>query len=142
VAGVSVHECGILLLIVEVAGRSTVAGDVGSKRALYEFVGVAEYIVFDAAGGVLSPPLRAWRAVDGRYVPWLAEPDGWWHSRALDITLRPTQPFMTIRDRDGREISTSRRALEREERLEQELAEARRRIASLEADRDRRTPDA
>ena len=70
------------------------------------------------------------------YVPWGAAEDGWWHSRALDVAFQPAQPFLAVRDRDGRQLSPPRRAFEREHRVEQlerELAEARRRIADLEA---------
>ena len=76
------------------------------------------------------------RLEKGAYVPWVADDDGWWRSRSLGISFQPTQPFMTIRDREGRQLSLPHQAFEREytrEHVEHELAEAQRRIAEMEA---------
>ena len=49
-------------LIVEIASESTVARDVGDKRALYEArLGIREYVVFDPEGEWLDPRLRIFR---------------------------------------------------------------------------------
>ena len=56
--------------------------------------------------------------------------------RAIFESFQPTQPFMTIRDREGRQLSLPHQAFDREytrERGEHELAEAQRRIAEMEA---------
>ena len=56
--------------------------------------------------------------------------------RAIFESFQPTQPFMTIRDREGRQLSLPHQAFEREytlECVEHELAEAQRRIAQMEA---------
>jgi hypothetical protein len=53
--------------------------------------------------------------------------------RAIFESFQPTQPFMTIRDREGRQLSLPHQAFERESTLEHELAEAQRRIAEMEA---------
>lgn len=84
---------------------------------------------------MIAPPLHVWRLEAGVFHPRIAEDDGWWHSRALEVTLRPTQPFLTIRDRDARQLGLPRRAFEREQRVEQlelELSEAQRRLAEME----------
>ena len=56
--------------------------------------------------------------------------------RAIFERFQPTQPFLTIHDREGRQLSLPHQAFEREytlERVEHELAEAQRRIAEMEA---------
>ncbi|HKC75048.1 MAG TPA: hypothetical protein VKF37_12735 [Chloroflexota bacterium] len=56
--------------------------------------------------------------------------------RAIFESFQPTQPFMTIRNRAGRQLSLPHQALEREytlERVEHQLAEVQRRIAQMEA---------
>ena len=53
--------------------------------------------------------------------------------RAIFERFQPTQPFLTIRDREGRQLSLPHQAFEREYTLEHELAEAQRRIAEMEA---------
>jgi Uma2 family endonuclease len=136
IAGVSLADVGIPLFIGEVASKSTLGNDMGFKKDVYEFVGVPEYIVFDATGSLIAPALHAWRLEKGAYVPWVADDDGWWRSCSLGIGFQPTQPFLTIRDREGRQLSLPHQAFEREytlERVEHELAEAQRPIAEMGA---------
>lgn len=137
VSGVSIAELGVPLFIAEIVSKSTAGNDLGFKKEVYEFARVPEYITFDAAGHLIAPALHAWRLEEEAYVPWVAGADGWWQSRALGITFQPTQPFLTIHDRDGRQISIPRQALQREYQVEQltrELAEAQQRIAEMETE--------
>ena len=56
--------------------------------------------------------------------------------RAIFESFQPTQPFLTIRDREGRQLSLPHQAFEHAytlERVEHELTEAQRRIAEMEA---------
>ena len=56
--------------------------------------------------------------------------------RAIFESFQPTQPFLAIRDREGRQLSLPHQAFEREytlDRVEHELTEAQRRIAEMEA---------
>ena len=56
--------------------------------------------------------------------------------RAIFESFQPTQPFLTIRDREGRQLSLPHQAFEREytlEHVEHELAEVQRRIPEIEA---------
>jgi len=53
--------------------------------------------------------------------------------RAIFESFQPTQPFLTIRDREGRQLSLPHQAFEREYTLEHHLAEAQRRIAEMDA---------
>ena len=136
IAGISLADAGAPLLVAEVASKSTSGNDLGFKKEVYELAGAQEYITFDPTGRLIAPALHAWRLEAGTFVPWVACDDGWWHSHALGITLRPTQPFLTIRDRDQNQLSLPRRAFERErqvEQFEQQVADLQRRIADIEA---------
>lgn len=126
VSSIGLAEAGVPLFIAEVASRSTVGDDVSDKREAYEAIGVPEYIVFDPDGALLSTPLLAWRLEDDVYVPWRPAEDGCWHSMALDIAIGATQPLLSVRDRDGREIDPPRRVRAR-------LRDAEERINELEA---------
>ncbi len=55
----------------EVASKSTAANDLGSKRWLYERLGITEYWRLDPSpgAGLYGQPLAGDRLVDGRYVP-------------------------------------------------------------------------
>jgi len=124
IASISVVDASAPLFVMEVASKSTGRNDTGDKRRAYEAIGVPEYIVFDPDGGVLRTPLRAWRLHSGVYAPWAPDPDGWWHSASLAISFQATQPFMTVRDRNGQLIGLSSQVRQHAERLEQRLSEA------------------
>ena len=134
VSSIARTAAGAPLLIIEVASRSTVSADVGEKRNAYEAIGVVEYLVFDPHGTLLATPLSAWRLEGDAYVPWLPAEDGWWYSTALGVSLQPVRHFLSMRDRDGREIPATRTVhilVEEKERLlvakERLLVEERRR---------------
>jgi len=127
------------LFIAEIASDSTKGNDQGDKRAAYAAIGVPEYIVFDPDGDLFVAPLLAWRLDGASYAPWRPDDDGWWHSRALDVSFQPGHPYVRVRDRDGVELEPSgvvRRHMREEARaralLEQQLAEATRERAALE----------
>ena len=56
--------------VLEVTSRSTRRNDQVTKRALYEWMGVSEYVLYDPLGEYLDPPLQGYRLVGGRYVEW------------------------------------------------------------------------
>lgn len=56
-------------LIVEVTSDSSRNEDVFEKKALYERLGVEEYILFDPLQDYLRPALQGFRLVNGRYQP-------------------------------------------------------------------------
>jgi Uma2 family endonuclease len=121
-SSMSLSEAGVPLFIAEIASDSTVGNDVGDKRLAYAAIGVPEYIVFDPDGDLFSPPLLGWRLQAGVYVPWKPEADGMWHSASLAVAFQPMQPFLGVRDRDGRQIELPRAVRERAEYLEQQLS--------------------
>jgi hypothetical protein len=131
-SSISLDEAGVPLFIAEIASNSTVGNDVGDKRLAYAAIGVPEYVVFDPDGDLFSPPLLAWRLRAGVYVPWEPEADGAWHSASLAVAFQPTQPYLGVRDRDGRQIELPRAVRERAEHLEQQLSAVEQRRAELE----------
>ena len=56
--------------VLEVTSKSTRRNDQVTKRALYEWMGVSEYVLYDPLGEYLNPPLRGFRLVGGEYVEW------------------------------------------------------------------------
>jgi len=131
-SSISLGEAGVPLFIAEIASDSTVGNDVGEKRLAYAAIGVPEYIVFDPDGDLFSPPLLGWRLQAGVYVPWKPEADGLRHSASLAVAFQPIQPFLGVRDRDGRQIELPRAVRERAEYLEQQLSAVEQRRAELD----------
>lgn len=123
ISSVHLHDAGVPPFIAEVASDSTMGNDVGEKRHAYAAIGVPEYLVFDPNGAVMSTPLLAWRLQSGGYVPWKPDAGGWWQSISLGVTFQATQPILSLRDRDGRQIEVARHVRQRAERLEQRVAD-------------------
>jgi len=139
---------GAPLFIAEVVSQSTRANDLGDKRQAYAAIGAREYLIFDPSGHLPATPVQAWRLdpEGGPYIPWTPDRQGWWHSAALQVALRPTPPLLSVRDRDGTPVEPSlesrrlRRAAERardEEALRrrdaEQAQEARRRVEAERA---------
>ena len=104
ISTVALADAGVPLFVIEVASRSTLGDDIGDKRQAYEAIGVPEYLVFDPDGALLEPPILAWRLEDDHFVPWRSDEQGVWHSVALGLGLRATQPLLTVYDHAGSEI--------------------------------------
>lgn len=75
-------------LIVEVTSDSTRNEDILRKKALYEQLGVEEYVLYDPLQDYLSPPLQGFRLADGRYQSILTGADGAVLSQTTGVTLR------------------------------------------------------
>jgi Uma2 family endonuclease len=56
-------------VVIELTSASTRWEDLGSKKGLYEALGVQEYFLFDPFGEYLSPPLRGFRLSAEGYRP-------------------------------------------------------------------------
>ena len=54
--------------VLEVTSKSTRRNDQMTKRALYEWMGVSEYVLYDPRGEYLDPPLQGFALAGGRYV--------------------------------------------------------------------------
>jgi Uma2 family endonuclease len=130
-------------LVIEVSSESTQDKDFGSKKALYESLGIEEYFLYDPLAERI-PQIQAFRlADDGRYWPVASEPDGSIASQTTGVTLfmegdrirmietATGRPFLQIAEMDA-ELEAFRRvaAQEREARrsLEDEVARLRREL--------------
>ena len=119
--------------VLEVTSRSTRRNDQVTKRALYEWMGVSEYVLYDPLGEYLDPPLQGYRLVGGRYVGWEGTrvPGGAraLHSEVLGLLLHVRARDRALRLRDpvsGEDLLTPVEAAaareEAEARAEREAA--------------------
>lgn len=82
--------------IFEITSRSTRLEDLGTKRALYEMLGVQEYFLFDPLDEYLSPRLQGFALVDGYYQHLALTSTGALPSQALGLILRPEGPLLRV----------------------------------------------
>ncbi len=101
------------------------------KKALYEELGVEEYVLFDPLAEYLEPPLQGYRLVAGQYEP-LPEHEGQegergLRSNVLDTVLQAKEKELALYDREtGERLLPPQRAYERlrEETQARRAAEA------------------
>jgi Uma2 family endonuclease len=107
-------------LAMEVRSDSTEGNDFDSKKALYESLGIDEYILYDPLA-VRIPQIRGFRlGDDGLYQPMAPEPDGSLVSHTTGVTFRlEGQRIRMV------ETATGRRFLRNKEK-DAALAEAKR----------------
>ena len=84
--------------VLEVTSRSTRRNDQRTKRALYERMGVSEYVLYDPLGEYLDPPLQGFRLVGGEYIEW-EEMRMPWGARALRSEVLGLSLHVRARDR-------------------------------------------
>ena len=129
--------------VLEVTSRSTRRNDQVTKRALYEWMGVSEYVLYDPLGEYLNPPLQGFRRVGGEYVEWERTrlPGGAraLHSEVLGLSLHVRARDRALRLHDpasGEDLLTfSEEVAAREEaeaRAEREAAARRVEVAARE----------
>ena len=132
--------------VLEVASPSTQADDLGVKRRRYAEIGVPEYWMFDAKGGVYppgTPRLQGLKLADGKYIPlpWqLADGGRTIRSEVLGLDVRVDGELLRFRDAAGRDIphrneieAAAGRAEARAEREAAARSAAEARVAELEA---------
>lgn len=115
--------------IFEITSRHTRLEDLGTKRGLYELLGVREYFVFDPLGEYLSPQLQAYHRVPaGYYQHMVLTPSGTVFSQELGLTLKVDGPLLrVIEPKTGILIPTLEEAVSQGKKwLEQAQTEARR----------------
>ena len=148
--------------VMEITSRSTRSRDQGTKRGLYEYLGVTEYFCFDPTFDYLKPPLCGYRLQDGQYKPItptiLTPAHVVLDSQTLGLSLRLLDgEFRFIEPQTGRVLINYAEALEQrdanakerdmavkrgaEERAARQRAEARLReveaqLAALSGNRD------
>ena len=74
--------------VIEVTSDGTRNEDFSKKKALYERLGVEEYVLYDPLGEYLDPRIQGYRLVNGRYQPIRQEFDGSLASLSTGVTFR------------------------------------------------------
>lgn len=74
--------------VIEVTSKKTKARDRGIKKALYEALGVKEYLLFDPTSDYLDPRFQVFRYEGGRHVPVLTPEAVGYESVQLGLTFR------------------------------------------------------
>lgn len=112
--------------VLEVTSRSTRGEDLGAKRGLYEWLGVQEYFLYDPLAEYLSPPLRGYRLVEGRFEPITPASNGALVSQVLGLELHLRDGELRLFDpRAGRWLPTpAEEGAARQEAERQAAAEA------------------
>ena len=108
-------------LIFEITSRSTRREDEGSKKDLYEQLGVAELVLFDPKGEYLKPRLQGYRLERGRYRPIPPNPDGSLDLQTAGVTARPEGKQLRLVD----SASGEKLLWDEEIEAERRMAEAR-----------------
>ena len=122
--------------VLEVTSDTTQKKDVGSKKSIYQRLGVDEYFLFDPLGDYLNPRLQGYRlGTGGRYRAVAPEPDGSLVSSTVGLTFRPegAHSIRLIHTATGEPLlrreeltAKQRQSEERIRALEEELARLRR----------------
>jgi Uma2 family endonuclease len=85
-------------LLVEVTSKSTRREDEVKKKALYERIGVEEYLLFDPKDEYLKPRLQGFRLARGLFRPIRLERDGALLSRTTGLTFLPEGERLRLLD--------------------------------------------
>ena len=114
--------------VIEVTSRTTRRKDLHHKKALYETLGVQEYLLFDPRGDYLEPRFQVYRRGGSGFLPVLVPAATGYTSPALQLTFRPVGDQLRIFDPQGRLLPTPAeqvaRAAQEAARAEQEAARA------------------
>ncbi len=148
-----IFEEGVIPQVVfEFTTDSSRYKDLGTKKGLYELLGVKEYFVFDPAGEYLSPNFRAYTLVDGVFQE--REPKASYFSEELDLTIKAVDKLLRFYPPDSLQaIPTSvelkklaqdqtTRAAQEAARAEQEAARAEKEAARAEKEAARAEKEA
>jgi len=124
--------------VIEVTSDSTRNEDIIKKKALYERLGVEEYILYDPLGEYLDPQIQGYRLVNGRYQPIRLERDGSLVSMSTGVTFRMEgDEIRAVETASGRpifryaELASLVREREAREAAEDEIARLRAEIERL-----------
>ena len=141
-----IFEEGVVPQVVfEFSTDSSRFKDLGTKKGLYELLGVKEYYVFDPAGEYLSPPFRAYLLVDGVFQE--REPKSSYFSEELDLTIKAVDKLLRFYPPDSLQaVPTSgelkKLAQEQATRAAQEAARAEKEAARAEKEAARAEKEA
>ena len=137
-------------LVIEVTSRTTRLRDVGTKKGLYEALGVREYVLFDPREEYLSPRFQVFRREGNHFLPALAPEGQGYLSPALGLSFRvvdgelrvfdpatgallltPAEHARSAKEQARRAEEQSRRAEEQSRRAEEQSRRAERYAARL-----------
>lgn len=124
-------------LVIEVTSEDTRRKDLGSKKALYEQLGVQEYLLYDPLGDYLNPRVRGFHLVGGLYTPMALDKDDSLQSSTTGLTFRMEEDRIRLidtstgqillRGEEARDLARRAQYAEKEAaRLEAELEKLRR----------------
>jgi hypothetical protein len=100
-------------VVFEITSRSTRLEDQGTKRALYEMLGVQEYFLFDPLEEYLRPRLQGLSLTQGSYGNMPILDDGTLVSHELGLVLHPVGTLLRLLDPDmGRFLPTMDEAVD------------------------------
>jgi Uma2 family endonuclease len=111
-------------LIFEITSRSTRREDEGTKKDLYEQLGVTELVLFDPKAEYLKPRLQGYRLERGRYRPIPPNPDGSLDLQTAGVTARPEGKQLRLADTASGEKLLWDEEIEAESRMAKERAAA------------------
>ena len=124
--------------VLEVTSRSTRLEDLGTKRVLYESLGVREYFLFDPLGEYLRPPIQGYHLVDGEYVRQEPDSSGALTSKALGLRLiREDSRLRLLDDTTGRPLLRPSEVFEAHRAAEERAALAEAELARVRAELER-----
>jgi Uma2 family endonuclease len=116
-----IWEEGVVPQVVfEFTTESSRYKDLGTKKGLYEVLGVKEYYLFDPANEYMSPPFRAFHLVEDVLVE--REQKASHYSEELGLTIKPVGELLRFYPPDS--IQPVPTSAELEERAEEALARA------------------
>lgn len=87
------EENKVPAVVFEFTSRSTKTADMGTKKGLYEWLGVQEYFLFDPLDEYLHPRFRGYRLQGGLYEA-IPETANGLASAQLGLTLRPNEGLL------------------------------------------------
>lgn len=125
-------------VVFAITSRSSRLEDLGTKRALYEMLGVQEYFLFDPLDEYLKPRLQGFRLVEGYYRPMRLAADGTLTSQELGLILQPQGTLLRLVDpASGEPLPTLDEAVQRAQAEAQRAEAAEAKAARLEAELER-----
>jgi Uma2 family endonuclease len=126
-------------VVFEITSRGSRLEDLGTKRAVYAMLGVAEYFVYDPLGEYLVPALQGFRLQRDDYARMSPEADGGLRSQVLRVDLRLEQGRLRVVDpATGARLLTPAEAQEARRAAEARAAQAEAEVAQLRAELARR----
>lgn len=122
-------------VVLEVTSRGTRLEDQGTKRALYAWLGVKEYFLYDPLGEYLDPPLQGYRLGEREY-EWIEPSDqGALYSEELGLELRLEDGRLRLVDpKTGERLLTPAEAQEARRAAEARAAQAEAELERLRAE--------